>query len=278
MADMATSPQGRANIYRIPTAPIGGTPGAGTSGGVATTIPPTTTPPATTSGWSSGQHLDTSGSAWGSPPVIPAMNVTGPKGPYDPTGSKGYYNPLPASANGVDLTAYNAMITTAKAGGGTVAQQGASFDAQVQTAFLAQNPGVHTTVKPGDPGFWGSVYGQLVNGPSAVPVTPAPAGGNASTLIPAAVTTSPVSPQGSGTITATTPIDTGSGSAVTSGATPTTGAGGAFDMGAIPQSGGSASAPAATGTTAGMTTSDLLLIGLAAAGLLLTMHGRKGGK
>jgi len=99
-------------------------------------------------------------------------------------------------------------------------------------------------------------------------VTQAPAGGNASSLVPAATQTSNVTPQGSGTQNATAPTDTGTGAAVTSGASAVTGAGGGYDAGY-----------STTGTTtggSGLTTADMALIAIGAGGLLLAM--RKKGK
>lgn len=98
--------------------------------------------------------------------------------------------------------------------------------------------------------------------------TAAPAGGNASSLVPSPVTTSQVTSQGSGTTTATAPMDTGTGAGVTSGGSSVTGAGGGYDAGY------STTPPATTGS--GLSTADMAFIAIGVAGLLLTMHKRKG--
>lgn len=102
---------------------------------------------------------------------------------------------------------------------------------------------------------------------SSLGSTVAPSGGNAASLIPPAVSTSPITSQGSGTPVATSPIDTGTG--VANVPTPTTGAGGAFY-------GGATDTGTTTGTaTSGITTADMILIGIGAVGLLLAMKGKK---
>ena len=98
--------------------------------------------------------------------------------------------------------------------------------------------------------------------------TIAPAGGNAASLVPTPAATSNVTPQGSGTPNSTGVLDTGTG-AITSVPAPTTGAG-SF-------SGGGLDTGTATGTTtgSGITTADMILIGIGAVGLLLAMKGKK---
>ena len=108
--------------------------------------------------------------------------------------------------------------------------------------------------------------GTIVTRPeqSTIGSTFAPSGGNAASLIPPAVSTSPITSQGSGTPVATSPIDTGTG--VANVPTPTSGAGGAFYGGAT---------DTGTTTSSGMTTADMILIGIGAVGLLLAMKGKK---
>ncbi len=102
---------------------------------------------------------------------------------------------------------------------------------------------------------------------SSLGTTVAPSGGNAASIIPPAVSTSPITSQGSGTPVATSPLPTGTG--VANVPTPTTGAGGAYY--------GSTDTGMSTGTTtgSGMTTPDLILIAIGGLGLVLAMKGKK---
>ena len=260
---------GKNPVATTPKVPISGTPGAGTSGGAATPLP-NNAPPSTT--------------PWGAP-----IDLRLPSTDTYTLAEQWYYaikNPGAAPANSIFSQAGNPGPTLSNGGqtgtygqfqlgqllGGIVGAGEQYFPTSVypaipQSVFAAG--GLSTQVAFGAASGATQKQGTYTPRQDAtlIGTTVAPAGGNASSLVPSATTTSPVTSQGTGTATATAPTDTGTTGAATSGASTATGAGGGFDFGgtgtAVPSSGG-------------MTTSDLILIGIGAAGLLLAMHKRKG--
>lgn len=229
----------------------------------------------------------------GTPTTIPGQ-VTSSGTYYNGVSSGQVVNPMPST----DIAGAGNYVT-AGAGGG-IPTQGAWVPATgiSEAAWYANNvvplnvgtgtPNARVTydiatgtfqtyVAPGQdtgPNVTGTpinIAGQTIApGQVYTPTGAAPAGGNAASLVPTPAATSNITPQGSGTPNATGVLDTGTG-AVTSVPSGTTGAGGSF-MG-----GGVDTGAAATGTTTGggITTADMILIGIGAVGLLLAMKGRK---